>query len=150
MRAVTAPCPVPTAERLLALHRAGRLQLRHGVQAPRWSAADDGWRIDTAFGSETARVLVNATGSVDRRVDSPAQGALVRQLHAQGLLRPYRLDGQVSDGAAVDLRTLRAEGSRHLHVLGMWLWGPGFFTSSAFLMAHLARQLLDGLWPTAR
>lgn len=149
VRAVTAPCPVPTAERLLALHRAGRLQLRHGVQAPRWSAADDGWRLDSAFGSETAQVLVNATGSVDRRVDSPAQGALVRQLHAQGLLRPYRLDGQVSDGAAVDLRTLRAEGSRHLHLLGMWLWGPGFFTSSAFLMAHLARQLLDELLPPA-
>lgn len=147
VRTITAPCPVPTAERLLALMRAGRLQVRHGVQAPCWSDADDAWHLPCAFGTEVARVLVNTTGRVDRRVDSPAQGPLVRQLFAQGLLQPYRLGGAVSDGAAVDMATLRAEGSRHLYVLGMWLWGPGFFTSSAFVMAHLARQLLDGLYP---
>lgn len=147
VRCFTAPCPVPTAERLLALHRAGRLVVRHGVRAPRWSAGDDGWLIDCAFNTERARVLINATGSLDRRVDSPAQGPLVRSLHAQGLLRPYRLDGELSEGAAVDMTSLRAEGSRHVHVVGMWLWGPGFFTSSAFMMAHLVRQLLAQLYP---
>jgi hypothetical protein len=91
-------------------------------------------------------VLINATGTVDRRVDSPAQGPLLRSLHAQGLLRPYRLDGQPADGAAVDMQTLRAEGSRHLYVVSMLLWGPGFFTSSAYVMAHLVRQVLDGLY----
>ncbi len=146
VRTVTAPCPVPTAERLLALHRAGRLVLRHGVGAPRWSAADDAWSIACAFNTEHARVLINATGTVDRRVDSPAQGPLLRSLHAQGLLRPYRLDGQPADGVAVDMQTLRAEGSRHLYVVSMLLWGPGFFTSSAYVMAHLVRQVLDGLY----
>ena len=146
VRTITAPCPVPTAERLLALHRAGRLVLRHGVGAPRWSAADDAWSIACAFNTEHARVLINATGTVDRRVDSPAQGPLLRSLHAQGLLRPYRLDGQPADGVAVDMQTLRAEGSRHLYVVSMLLWGPGFFTSSAYVMAHLVRQVLDGLY----
>ena len=149
-RTITAPCPVPTAERLLALMQAGRLVVRHGVQAPRWSAADDAWLLPCAFGTETARVLINTTGSLDRRVDSPAQSPLVRHLRAQGLLQPYRLGGRVSEGAAVDLNTLRAEGSHRLYVVGMWLWGPGFFTSSAYVMAQLVKQLLDGLYPHPR
>ena len=147
VRTVTAPCPVPTAERLLALHRAGRLVLRHGVRAPRWSATDEAWLLDCAFNTERARVLVDCTGAVDRRVDSPGQGPLLQSLCAQGLLRPYRLGDAPSLGADVDLHTLRAAGSRHLYVMSMLLWGPGFFTSSAFMMAHLVRQLLDRLYP---
>jgi hypothetical protein len=80
---------------------------------------------------------------------STAQGPLLQSLHAQGLLRPYRLGGKASPGADVDMRTLRAVGSRHLYVVSMLLWGPGFFTSSAFMMAHLVRQLLGQLYPAA-
>jgi hypothetical protein len=150
VRCWTAPCPIPTAERLLALQRAGQLVVRHGARTPRWSAAEDGWQIDCAFGTEHARVLVNATGTVDRQVDSPAQSLLLQSLVAQGLLRPYRLAGASRDGAAVDMRSFRAEGSHHVHVLNMLLWGPGFFTSSAFVMAQLASRLLDGLYGPER
>jgi hypothetical protein len=143
----SAPCPLPTAERLRALLRAGVLQVRHGVQGVQWSDADNAWRIRCAFGDELARVLVNTTGALDRRVDSPAQPPLVRSLAAQGLLQPYRCGGAVADGAAVDMATLRATGSRHIHLTGMWLWGPGFFTSSAFMMARAAQTVLAALYP---
>lgn len=143
----TAPCPLPTAERLRALLRAGALQVRHGVQGVQWSDADAGWRIACAFGDDVARVLVNTTGALDRRVDSPAQPALVRSLAAQGLLQPYRCGGVVADGAAVDMATGRAIGSRQVYVAGMWLWGPGIFTSSAFMMARAVQTVLAGLYP---
>jgi hypothetical protein len=143
----TAPCPLPTAERLRALLRAGALQVRHGVRGVQWSDADAGWRITCAFGDERARVLVNTTGALDRRVDSPAQPALVRSLAAQRLLQPYRCGGVVADGAAVDMATGRAIGSRQVYVAGMWLWGPGFFTSSAFMMARAVQTVLAGLYP---
>ena len=143
----TAPCPLPTAERLLALLQAGALQLRHGVQGVVWSDADQRWRIRCAFGDELARVLVNTTGALDRRLRSPAQPALVRHMAAQGLLQPYRLAGEETDGVDVDMATLRAVGSRHVHVVGMWLWGPGIFTSSAFMMARTVKTVLDGLYP---
>lgn len=142
-----APCPLPTAERLRALLRAGALQVRHGVQSVQWSDADRAWRIRCAFGDEVARVLVDTTGALDRRIDSPAQPPLVRCLAAQGLLQPYRCGADVADGAAVDMATLRATGSRHVHVAGMWLWGPGFFTSSAFMMARAAQTVLAALYP---
>ena len=53
----------------------------------------------------------------------------------------------MADGAAVDMATLRATGSRHIHLTGMWLWGPGFFTSSAFMMARAAQTVLAALYP---
>lgn len=142
-----APCPLPTAERLRALLRAGALQVRHGVRGVQWSDADNAWRIRCAFGDEVARVLVDTSGALDRRIDSPQQPPLVRCLAAQGLLQPYRCGGDVADGAAVDMATLRAIGSRHVHVAGMWLWGPAFFTSSAFLMARAAQTVLAALYP---
>ena len=93
--------------------------------------------------------MSNTSGGLDRRVDSPAQPPLVRHMAAQGLLRPYRPGGTVADGAAVDMATLRAEGSRHVHLAGMWLWGPGSFTSSAFMMARAVQTALAALYPGA-
>jgi hypothetical protein len=60
------------------------------------------------------------------------------------LLRPYSRDGQELDGAAVDMKTFRVIGSRHIYMANMLLWGPGFFTSSAFLMASIVERLLRG------
>lgn len=143
----TAPSALPTAERLLALLRAGAVQVRHGVQGVAWSAGDAVWHIPCAFGVERARVLVDCRGALDRRIDSPAQPPLLRHMAAQGLLRPDRLGGEPADGAAIDMATLRAEGSRHVHVAGMWLWGPGLFTSSAFMMARAVQTILAALYP---
>ena len=137
-------------QRMLALMQAGRLEVRHGTRTPRWSAADDGWHVDTAFGTERATVLINATGTVDRRVDSAVQDPLLQSLAAQGLLHPYQLAGEPADGADVDMSSFQARGSRHVHVLNMLLWGPGFFTSSAYVMAQLASRLLDHLYGPGR
>lgn len=142
-----APCPVPTAERLLALLRAGCLQVRHGTGTPHWLPDADAWRLPWALGDERATVLVDTRSALDRRVDSPAQPALVRSLFAQGLLQPHRVGGLPTDGAAVDMASLRAIGSRHVFVAGIWLWGPGFFTSSACMMARAAQTVLAGLNP---
>ena len=144
-----APCPVPTAERLLALLRTGRLQLRHGTGTPQWKPESDAWCLPWALGEGPASVLIDTRGALDRRVDSPAQPALVRSLCAQGLLQPHRVDGLPADGAAVDMASLRATGSRHVFVAGMWLWGPGFFTSSAYMMARAVQQILAGLYPAS-
>jgi uncharacterized NAD(P)/FAD-binding protein YdhS len=145
----TAPSALPTAERLLALLRAGAVQVRHGVQGVAWSDADAAWHIPCAFGVELARVLIDCRGALDRRVDSAAQPPLVRDMAARGMLRPYQRDGEPADGAAIDMATLRAEGSRHVHVAGMWLWGPGIFTSSAFMMARAVQTILAALYPGA-
>lgn len=141
-----ATCPIPTAERLLALHRAGRLVLRTGVHDVTLRPDGSAYAIGHRFGEEQATVLVNATGAVDRRVLSPRQGPLLASLRAQGLAQPFMLDGEASDGVAVDLRTFQLAGSRCTYAANMLLWGPAFFTSSAFTMASVVEQLLAGLF----
>jgi hypothetical protein len=42
------------------------------------------------------------------------------------------------------MKTFRAIGSRHIYMANMLLWGPGFFTSSVFLMASIVERLLRG------
>lgn len=138
-----APCPIPTAERLLALIRAGRLSVRNGVTDVALAADGSHYLVGHAHGTERATVLVNTTGRLDRRVDSPRQPALIRGMVAAGLMRPYRLGGEISDGAAVDMETYRLDGCRNVYLSGMLLWGPGFFTSSAFLMATVVERILS-------
>jgi hypothetical protein len=144
-----APCPVSTAERLLALHRAGRLSVIRGVRDV--SLAPDGthYAIAHPLAEERAEVLINATGSVDRRVTSAGQPPLVRNLVASGLLAPYTRGGEEMVGAAVDMESFRAGGARNIYVANMLLWGPGFFTSSAFMMATIVERLLEAVFPTA-
>ena len=141
-----APAPVSTAEKVLALHRAGRLSVLKGVR--RVTLCDDAaaYEILHDFGTEAARVLVNTTGTVDRQVTSPGQSTLVRSLAARGLLRGYVRDGVTMKGAAIDPKTFRAEGARNIYVANMLLWGPGFFTSSAFMMATVIERLLAELF----
>jgi hypothetical protein len=136
-----APCPIPTAERVLALMRGGRLPVFNGVTGVK-IAERDTCQIDHDHGFSKARCLINVTGSVDRRVESPNQPALVRRLRERGLLRPYVKDSREMNGAAVDMRTFRAHGSRNIYIANMFLWGPGFFTSSAFMMATVVDRLL--------
>ncbi len=142
-----APCPVPTAERLLALHRAGRLRVVAGTSDVVLAADATHYTIRHGHGVEEAAILVNTTGALERRVRSPDQPPLIRTLVAEGLLAPYRLAGQEANGAAVDMTTLRAEGARNIYLANMLLWGPGFFTSSAFVMATLVERILQGLFP---
>jgi uncharacterized NAD(P)/FAD-binding protein YdhS len=137
---MAAPCPVPTAKKILALMEAGRLCIIKGVR--RVSPTTGGFEVEHNFGNKKTRVIVNATGVVDRDVTSDRQSTLVRNLARRGLLQPYRLVGEESPGAAVDMMTFMAEGSRSICVANMFLWGPGHFTSSAIVMATVIERLL--------
>ena len=119
---------------------AGRLEIVHGVR--KIDPSGTVVRIEHAFGTEQARYLVNATNSVDRDVTSSRQETLVRNLVRRGALRPYRLLGQPSAGIDVDMQTFQCTGAGNLYAANMFLWGPGFFTSSAVLMATVIQRLL--------
>ena len=97
----------------------------------------------TNFG-QMERVYVVAEGRATMRlVKSGARhGDQVEIL--SGLAAGERV---VADGAAVYMATGRTIGSRQVYVAGMWLWGPGFFTSSAFMMARAVQMVLAGLYP---
>lgn len=140
-----APCPIPTAQKILALMEAGRLKVIAGTGSV---TRDDsgGFAIEHAFGSESADIVVNATGAVDRQVRSQRQSTLIRNLARRRLLRPYILNGEESPGVAVDMDTLLCEGSKNIYAANMFLWGPGSFTSSAFVMATVVRRLLERLF----
>lgn len=141
-----APCPVLTAERLLALHEAGVLTVRAGVQAPKRAEGGASIAIGHRYGEDLADVVIDASGGVNRVVDDPGQSALVADLARSGLMRGYELAGTAMPGADIDMATFRLRGSRNVYACNMWLWGPGFFTSSAFLMASFAKRILDRLY----
>ena len=136
-----APCPISTAQKILALIEGGRLRVVKGLQSVRGS--DNGYELMHEFGTEAADCVVNATGVVDRDVASQRQGILIRNLYRRALLRPYAPDGRAAAGADVDMRTFRCTGSRNIYAANMFLWGPGFFTSAAITMATVVRRLLD-------
>lgn len=141
-----APCPIPTAERLLALHQAGRVVFRQGADDLRLDDSGEHWAYAHRFGTERARFVINATGSVDRRLQSPRQGPLMTSLRDAGLLKPFVLDGEASDGVAVDMKTFRSLHAPNVYVANMSLWGPGFFTSSAFLMANVVERAVAAMF----
>jgi hypothetical protein len=142
-----APCPISTARKLLALHRAGRLSVIKGVRQV--TLDDDGkhYLVAHDFGVEKATNLVNTTGSLDRDVRSPHQPKLIRDLVGQGLLQSDERGGIASKGAAVDMKTFRVRGARSIFLANMLLWGPGFFTSSAYMMAAVMERMLSEMFP---
>ncbi len=144
-----APCPIPTAQRLLALHRAGRLVVRQGVRDVALDVTGEYFSVPHRHGVDRAEVVVNATGAVDRRLHSRRQGPLVVSLREQGLLQPFVLAGAEADGVAVDMSTFKADGARNIYVANMFLWGPGFFTSSAFMMAYVVEQAIAAMYPSS-
>jgi hypothetical protein len=144
--AYSAPCPIPTAERVLALMRAGRIEVRHGTNTVSLNADGSTYRIKHSFGEDIATVLINTTGLVDRRVNSLKQSPLTTSMRDQGKHQAYSVGGVESDGVSVDMTSFRATGSRAIYVANMFLWGPGFFTSSAYRMASVVNQILLGLY----
>ncbi len=139
-----AACPISTAEKLLALMRAGRLRVLRNAEIVT-SSSSRTLKVTHAFGEEPCRYLVDATGRTDRRVNSERQPALIHSLLGQGLLAPYRLAGEAREGAAVDMATFRSAGSRNIFLANMLLWGPGFFTSSAKVMATVVQRILRAM-----
>ncbi|RVU39429.1 hypothetical protein EOI86_09385 [Hwanghaeella grinnelliae] len=141
-----APCPVPTAERLLALHEAGVLTVRAGVEPPQVTDDGSGFSVGHRFGEDRADVVIDASGGVNRMVHDPGQSTLTADLARSGLMRGYELAGEQMPGADIDMETFRLRGARNVYACNMWLWGPGFFTSSAYLMASFARRILERLY----
>ena len=143
--AYAAPCPVPTAERLLALLRAGRLSVVKGVRETRYLEDEDRYAIAHDFGTEYASVLVNATGATIRDVTSPGQPELIRTLASEGVLQQHERDGIQMPGAAVDMTTFRATGANNIYIANMLLWGPGLMASSALIMSMVVERIVDSL-----
>ncbi|WP_425404916.1 FAD/NAD(P)-binding protein [Hwanghaeella sp.] len=141
-----APCPVPTAERLLALHKAKILSVRAGVGVPLRAEGGAGFHVPHRFGEDRVDTVIDASGGVNRMVGDAGQSALVAGLAQSGLMRSYELAGEAMPGADIDMQTFRLRGARNIYACNMWLWGPGFFTSSAFLMASFGQRILDRLY----
>jgi hypothetical protein len=141
-----APCPIATAERLLALHRAGVLTVRAGVQPPTRTAEGSAFSVTHRYGRDHADVVIDASGRLNRMVSDAGQPGLVADLCSSGLMQGYTLQGEAMPGAEIDMETFRLRGARNVYALNMWLWGPGFFTSSAFLMASLAQRMLQRIY----
>ncbi|HPF46362.1 MAG TPA: hypothetical protein PK690_05800, partial [Emcibacteraceae bacterium] len=141
-----ASCPILTAERLLALHRAGRLKVIKGVKSVHYDKADDAYHIVHDFGIESAKILVNTTGSVDRNIKSDTQPTLIKNMAGHGLISPYICGGTEMPGADVDMGNFRLTGSKNIHLASMLLWGPGFYTSGAIIMATIIDRILKSLF----
>ena len=149
VQSYAAPAPVSTGEKLLALVEAGRVRILKGVESVTLRNDGSGYDLRHEFGTEFATRLVNATGVADRDVTSPAQPALIRQMVHDGLMQPYGRDGRRFAGADVDMRTFRASGAANIYLANMLLWGPGFFTSSAFMMAVIVKRILQAVYPSS-
>ena len=141
-----ASCPISTAEKLLALHRAGRLKIVKGVDTIEYSNNDDCYLINHEFGQDKTQVLVNTTGSVDRNVKSPEQPTIIRNMASEGLISPYVCGDTIMPGAEVDMNDFRVSGTKNIHLASQLLWGPGFYTSGAIIMATIVDRILKSLF----
>ena len=138
-----AACPAETGQRLLALLRAGRLVVKPGIQEV--ALERDHYRLAHAYGSSLAKILINTTGQIERRVDSPAQRELIRNLYRDSRLRPHRVGNRPGPGAAIDLETFLLRDSKRVYLVNQLLWGPGFFVSSARMMSLVVQKILSHL-----
>ena len=103
------------------------------------------------------QLILGQLSPVEARERVALRSALGRVL-AEDVIAPCNVpahDNSAMDGYAFDgrdllpqgLTTLRAVGSRQVYLAGMWLWGPGIFTSSAFMRARAVQTVLAGLDP---
>ena len=67
-------------------------------------------------------------------------------MRAKDLLGAYTKEGVEMSGAAVDMRTFRAQGARNIYIANQFLWGPGFFVSSAMVMAGVVSRALKSIY----
>lgn len=137
-----APCPSSTAQKILALMQSGNLTILSGVSSVQ--IADDmaTYQINHQFGTDDCHILINASGSVDRKATSERQPTLIANLVRKGLLEPYRPNGTEANGLAVNMDSFQSEGASSIYVANMFLWGPGFYVSSAIMMATIVERLL--------
>ncbi|MDG1708738.1 MAG: hypothetical protein P8H03_08240, partial [Emcibacteraceae bacterium] len=145
-----ASCPILTAERLIALYKAGSLSFIKGVNSVSFNNDDDAYHIKHDYGTEIARVLINTTGSVDRDIRSPGQPTLIQNMYKNGLMSPYTCGRDVMPGADVDMTSFRLTGTKNIHLASMLLWGPGFYTSGSIIMATIVDRILKSLFNNSK
>jgi hypothetical protein len=143
MLSYAAPCPSTTAQKILALMRSGHLHIVRGVGSVTADNDHKSFRIDHSFGTEFAHCVLNATGSVDRNVESERQTVLVATLAAKGILQAYQRECEMLDGISVDMNTFRSLGCHNIYIANMFLWGPGLYVSSAIMMASIVERILS-------
>ena len=141
-----ASCPISTAEKLLALHRAGRLKVIKGIKSVDFIKDDDAYLISHEFGQDKASILINTTGSVDRDVKSNKQSHIIKKMVSDGMLSPYKCGDDDMLGADVDMKDFRILGTNNIYMATMFLWGPGFYTSGAIIMATIVDRILKSLF----
>lgn len=144
--AYEASCPISTAERLLALYRAGRLGMIKGVKSVTFNNENDAYDIEHDYGRDCAKILINTTGSVDRNVDSDLQPTLIKKMVRKNLVKPYMCGNDKMPGASVNMETFLLDGSRNIHLASMLLWGSGFYTSGAIIMATIVDRILKSMF----
>lgn len=137
---------IPTAEKLLALLRAGRVSTIKGVSGVEYVKEIDRYQISHDFGVEEASILINTTGSVDREVSSPRQPEFIQNLCESGLLSQYHRDCISLKGAEVNMQRFSLPDAPNIYMANMLLWGPGFFTSSAYTMPTLVEKILSEIF----
>ena len=143
-----AACPISTAEKLLALHNAGKLQIIKGVENVSFDKKKDAYLIEHEFGCNHASVLLNTTGSVDRNILSSHQPTLVQNMVKSNLMKPYVCSGDQMPGVDVDINTFRINGTDNIYLASQLLWGPGFYTSGAIYLATFVDRILKSLFNT--
>tara|TARA_R110002096_G_scaffold426421_1_gene636133 strand:+ start:20231 stop:21817 length:1587 start_codon:yes stop_codon:yes gene_type:complete len=141
-----AACPISTAEKLLALHCAGKLKIIKGVERVSFDQNKDAYLIEHEFGSEHATVLLNTTGSVERDISSTHQPKLIQNMVKSGMMKSYICGGTKMPGVDVDIETFRINGTKNIHLASQLLWGPGFYTSGAIYMATFVDRILKSLF----
>ena len=52
----------------------------------------------------------------------------------------------IMKGAGIDMKNLRIKGSENVYMVNIFVWGPGFFSSSALLMATFVQRALEGMY----
>lgn len=139
---IIAPCPISTAEKILALLRAGRVEIVSGVASARYDDQSHNFEIKYKCGVIKAKYLINASGRCDKRVSSSSQPRLIQSLVAQGLMKSHHRDGLELPGADIDPESYRLPDSQNIYLANMFLWGPTFFTSGATLMALAVEKIL--------
>lgn len=153
-------CPRPTAERVLALMRAGRLTVIAGAQAPAVDTDARAVRIAYAVpggesGAHVTRHLIGAAGLGERRAEM-IPDRLIAGLVQQGALSPMIRDGLDLGGVDVDPETAHAIGrdgraTRRIRIIGEATQGRMLFTGRTTLLEQqTARAARDIVQPGPR
>ncbi|MDE0488797.1 MAG: hypothetical protein F4Z95_04075 [Gammaproteobacteria bacterium] len=136
-----ASIPRENAERILALMKSGRLQVRRGASGFDYNDATGNFKmILGAKQAVSVQYLISATGSASSI--EQADSALIGNLLRRGLIRPHRFGGvdcRFEDGQVIPGGSDAATDSR-MFALGPLTSGVYFFTTALEIIQRQTRQ----------